>query len=279
MKTKTGKILLGVLYLLIIVFGCVFFNQASKSDQASNATSNSSTVVKESQTSKATGKTTSSSEKKSSSSTQASKKATSQSTAGKTEEVVQFSENVVNHGANDEQGSQVQSQGGSKTASTPNNSTPTSSSNTKPKPVNPEDVEVDTKETYRATVSIRVDTILKNMDKLDPEKKSIIPNNGVILPKMEVEFSKNESAFEVLQRVTKEKGIHLEATFTPGYNSAYIEGIANIYEFDCGPLSGWLYKVNNWFPNYGSSRYVLQNGDVVEWLYTCDLGKDVGSPQ
>ena len=39
-----------------------------------------------------------------------------------------------------------------------------------------------------------------------------------------------------------------------------------------------MYKVNDgWFPNYGCSRYQLRDGDVMEWVYTCDLGKDVGS--
>ena len=41
-------------------------------------------------------------------------------------------------------------------------------------------------------------------------------------------------------------------------------------------MSGWMYKVNGWYPNYGSSRYQLQNGDVVEWRFTCDLGNDIG---
>ena len=59
-------------------------------------------------------------------------------------------------------------------------------------------------------------------------------------------------------------------------NSAYVEGINNLYEFDVGSLSGWMYSVNGWFPNYGCSRYALQNGDVVNWVYTCDLGYDVG---
>ena len=63
---------------------------------------------------------------------------------------------------------------------------------------------------------------------------------------------------------------------TPVYNSAYIEGISNLYEFDCGERSGWMYKVNGWFPNYGCSRYELKNGDKIEWVYTCDLGRDVG---
>ena len=37
-----------------------------------------------------------------------------------------------------------------------------------------------------------------------------------------------------------------------------------------------MYKVNGVFPNYGCSKYTLKNGDVVEWVYTCDLGRDVG---
>ena len=49
-----------------------------------------------------------------------------------------------------------------------------------------------------------------------------------------------------------------------------------MYEFDCGALSGWMYRVNGWYPNYGCSRYQLKDGDVVEWRYTCDLGNDVG---
>ena len=63
---------------------------------------------------------------------------------------------------------------------------------------------------------------------------------------------------------------------TPIYNSAYVEGIHNLYEFDCGSGSGWMYRVNGWYPNYGCSRYQLSQGDTVEWRYTCDLGADIG---
>ncbi|MBO4990835.1 MAG: DUF4430 domain-containing protein, partial [Firmicutes bacterium] len=77
-------------------------------------------------------------------------------------------------------------------------------------------------------------------------------------------------------RELKRAGIHMEFKNTPIYNSAYIEGIQNLYEFDCGELSGWMYKVNDWFPNYGCSRYQLKEGDVIEWVYTCNLGIDVG---
>ena len=126
------------------------------------------------------------------------------------------------------------------------------------------------------TFSIRCDTILNNMDTFNEKKVSILPKDGVILQTTKVSFSEGETVFDVLARLTREKKIHMESSFVPLYNSAYIEGIRNIYEFDCGPLSGWMYKVNDWFPNYGCSSYTLCDGDKVEWVYTCDLGKDVG---
>ena len=126
------------------------------------------------------------------------------------------------------------------------------------------------------TFSISCATILNNWDKCDESKKPLVPADGVILPTTTVTFTEGESVFDVLQRLCRENGIHMESSWTPMYNSAYVEGINNLYEFDVGSLSGWMYSVNGWFPNYGCSRYALQNGDVVNWVYTCDLGYDVG---
>ncbi|MBO5354555.1 MAG: DUF4430 domain-containing protein [Clostridia bacterium] len=146
----------------------------------------------------------------------------------------------------------------------------------KPLPVEPENQEINQGKSYTCTFSIECSTILNNLADLDPDKLGLIPRDGVILAPTAVTFYEGESVFDVLQRVCKEKGIHLEFSWTPIYNSAYIEGIHNLYEFDCGALSGWMYRVNGWYPNYGCSRYQLVDGEVVEWRYTCDLGEDVG---
>lgn len=69
----------------------------------------------------------------------------------------------------------------------------------------------------------------------------------------------------------------MESSYTPVFNSAYIEGINNLYEFDCGEGSGWVYSVNGVYPNYGCSNYKVQPGDSIEWHYTCNFGKDVGA--
>ena len=145
----------------------------------------------------------------------------------------------------------------------------------KPLPVEPENVTL-TSTAYTCTLSVRCDTILNNIGNLNPEKVELVPENGVILAATTVTFYEGESVFNVLQREMRRAGIHMEFVNTPIYNSAYIEGINNLYEFDCGNLSGWMYKVNDWFPNYGCSRYQLKQGDVIEWIYTCDLGRDIG---
>ena len=145
----------------------------------------------------------------------------------------------------------------------------------KPTPVEPENVKV-TSTTHTCTISVSCATILDNMSYLKENKKELVPSDGWILKETKVTFKEGQSVYDVLQSVLKANGIHMEASFTPMYNSAYVEGINNLYEFDCGELSGWMYSVNGWFPNYGCSRYQVKAGDVIKWVYTCDLGYDVG---
>ncbi|MFC5448856.1 DUF4430 domain-containing protein [Paenibacillus aestuarii] len=149
----------------------------------------------------------------------------------------------------------------------------------KPQPVEWQDVKVQKDKKLTATLSVVSTTILDHMDKFNKDKREVLPADGVIYKARQVTFYEGESVFDVLLREMKSSKIHMEFSMTPMYNSNYIEGINNIYEFDCGELSGWMYKVNGWFPNYGSSRYMLKDGDVIEWVYTCDLGRDVGAEQ
>ncbi|MBR3786428.1 MAG: DUF4430 domain-containing protein [Firmicutes bacterium] len=124
---------------------------------------------------------------------------------------------------------------------------------------------------------IRCDTLAADLSKLrDPSLESYVPADGVILALNEVNVTKGESVYDVLDRVCRDKGIHLEAVYTPNYGADYIEGINYLYEFDAGEQSGWMYTVNGVFPNYGCSDYILEDGDSIVWAYTCDMGKDLG---
>lgn len=130
------------------------------------------------------------------------------------------------------------------------------------------------------TISIRVDTILKNMDKLDPalNHPRYVPKNGIILKQTKYELKDGENVFDILVRATRENKIHMEyqGANENQYGSVYIQGINHLYEFSVGSLSGWMYSVNGWYPNYGASKYKLKDGDKIEWNYTVDLGRDLG---
>lgn len=125
-------------------------------------------------------------------------------------------------------------------------------------------------------ITITCEILASNPELLTPGKRELIPTNGIILPLKKVNFIQGESVFDVLARATKDNGIHMEFVKTPVYNSAYIEGIHNIYEFDGGEASGWMYSVNGVFPQKGASTYILKPNDRIHWVYSCDLGKDVG---
>ena len=127
-------------------------------------------------------------------------------------------------------------------------------------------------------LTIRCDTILSNMENLDPGKAEFVPDDGWILY-AEMEFTDGETVFDVLKRACANYGIQIEYSWTPMYNSYYVEGINNLYEFDCGEQSGWMYAVNGWYPNYGCSAYTLADGDIIGWAYTCNgYGADLGAP-
>ena len=128
------------------------------------------------------------------------------------------------------------------------------------------------------TITIRCDTIFDNAASLEEAKFPYVPENGEILPVVTVEFTPGETVFDVLNRVCEAADLQIEYSWTPLYDSYYIEGINHLYEFDCGFESGWMYKVNGWFPNYGCSAYELQGGEEIVWEYTCvGLGADLGA--
>ncbi len=98
-----------------------------------------------------------------------------------------------------------------------------------------------------------------------------IPDGGIILPETEIGINSGDTVYDVLERAAKKFGIMFD---TKGAPSVYVSGISNIYEFDFGDLSGWLYFVNGESPSVSCAEYSLSGGDFIEWKYTVDLGKE-----
>ncbi|MCI8608564.1 MAG: DUF4430 domain-containing protein [Firmicutes bacterium] len=135
----------------------------------------------------------------------------------------------------------------------------------------------DAPEPVTVTITIVCDTLSKDMSQLtNPAIEEYIPEDGVILKTITYEGTTENTVFDALNTVCRNNDIQLEFSYTPLYQSYYIEGINYLYEFDAGNGSGWMFKVNDWFPNYGCSSYYLRDGDEIIWIYTCNMGKDVG---
>lgn len=124
------------------------------------------------------------------------------------------------------------------------------------------------------TFVIECKTILDNKDKLKKGLEKYVPDDAVIFSKT-VGFDSGESVYDILRRICDENSIQMEASYTPAFSSYYVEGINNLYEFDCGQGSGWMYSVNGVFPNYGCSSYKPANNDKIAFRYTCELGYDL----
>ena len=110
-----------------------------------------------------------------------------------------------------------------------------------PEPVEPQDTAVNQDSQLTCTLLVECSTILNNMGDLTEGKESLVPSDGIIYGPATVVFYEGESVYDVLLREMQNNRIHMEAEFTPMYNSAYVEGINNLYEFDCGRWSGWMY--------------------------------------
>lgn len=121
------------------------------------------------------------------------------------------------------------------------------------------------------TFTIRCDSIVG-------EDSEFIPTDGVILGKTEYGIVEGESVYDLLIGAVRENEIHLEnkKTSVGAHGAYYISGINHIYEYEYGELSGWMYYVNGEAPSVGCGDYILHDGDDVAWLYTREIGRDIG---
>lgn len=118
---------------------------------------------------------------------------------------------------------------------------------------------------YTAKISISCETAVKYKNR----------EKAAILEPCSIGFNDGDTVFDILKTACKLNEIQFE--YEGSGNSVYISGIDYLYEFDCGDLSGWEYSVNGEFPSVGCNAYKLKDGDEISWLYTCNLGADIGN--
>lgn len=145
-----------------------------------------------------------------------------------------------------------------------------------------------TESTKEKVVESKLDSSVSNSNpKPAPKPEPEAPKNSVIysivisssevpLAPTEIEINDGDTVLDALIKITRDKKIQMDYRGGQGA-TAYVEGIANVYEFDRGQGSGWMYRVNGIFPDRSAGIIPLYPGDRVEWLYTTDLGNDLGA--
>lgn len=87
-----------------------------------------------------------------------------------------------------------------------------------------------------------------------------------------VSMEQGSNVAELIKKVFDNNGVSCV-----GIDDGYIRSVTykgtTLAEFDKGPKSGWMYKVNGEYPNVGINSYKLSEGDNVEFVYVEDYTK------
>ena len=103
---------------------------------------------------------------------------------------------------------------------------------------------------------------------------SIEPGSGSAWYSGSVRVAKGVSVEQALETAAAQAGLILN--IKDGYLRAVIRSGVTLGQYDEGPNSGWLYKVNGKAPNVGIADYPLNGGETVTVYYTADYTKESG---
>ena len=133
-----------------------------------------------------------------------------------------------------------------------------------------------TGKTAKITIECKTAAEKKSTGELKDAVEAVIPSDGIILPETEVKLKNGDTVLSLLLRTCKDNKIHTSYQGETSIGTAYVDGIGNLFEKDCGKKSGWMYTVDGDLPMLGVDEFDLKGGENIVFMYTCNNGKDVG---
>ncbi|NHM32604.1 DUF4430 domain-containing protein [Neobacillus terrae] len=86
---------------------------------------------------------------------------------------------------------------------------------------------------------------------------------GTLLSSRKVEFNEGNTVLDILLKAAGKSNVD----YSGGGSTAYVEGIDGIYEFDYGPMSGWIFKQNGAGIPKSAGAIKVKDGDRIECIY------------
>ena len=103
---------------------------------------------------------------------------------------------------------------------------------------------------------------------------SIEPGSGSAWYSGSVRVAEDATAEQAIRSAADSAGLSLD--IKDGYLRAITRNGETLGQYNEGPNSGWLYKVNGKAPNVGIADYQLKGGETVTVYYTADYTKESG---
>ena len=120
------------------------------------------------------------------------------------------------------------------------------------------------------TIEIRCDNATARKDTVNPSIASRIPDDGTILEVTTYTAAEGFTVYDVLAAVT---AMHNPVIpIVANSDKSYVSSINNLSAKNVGPQSGWTYRVNGVLPMMAANQYTVKDGDVIKWIYVCQLG-------
>lgn len=186
-----------------------------------------------------------------------------------TEKNKNFSQKSVTKTAEKRTNNRSTTKAAEKTAENTSKSTAKSTTETTAKAENPREADTSStvSDSISCSISIECGSILENMEDLKAGHESFIPPNGLIMSRTAVTVKSGSSAYDALKLACDKQGVIVNFS-NSGYGK-YIVGFNNIDEKDCGSQSGWTYKVNSKSIWQSCDKYIVQDGDFIEFSFVC----------
>lgn len=121
------------------------------------------------------------------------------------------------------------------------------------------------------TIEIRCDNATARKDSITNQGiRDSIPDDGTILEVTTYTGKEGFTVYDVLAEVTAAHNPVIP--IVANADRSYVSSINNLSEKNVGPTSGWTYRVNGVLPMMAANQYKVKDGDVIKWIYVCQLG-------
>ena len=126
-------------------------------------------------------------------------------------------------------------------------------------------------ETFSVNLTIDASQVNKYAWGFEDYVINSVPKGGYFAHNLQMTVHKGDTIMAATKKFLNQNGYSYEIT---GFSSReYLAGIAEIYEFDGGPGSGWIIELNGRHLNTGANTIALQPGDNIYWYYDADYAK------